>query len=102
MKKRFLFAALLTSMAVMLTGCGDSDKYTTIDASIESKLTKLADSIKAKMESESIDPADVVGVGIGVPGPVTPNGIVKGCVNLGWGDVPVEETLKDKTGFNVN
>lgn len=43
MKKRFLFAALLTSMAVMLTGCGDSDKYTTIDASIESKLTKLAD-----------------------------------------------------------
>lgn len=43
MKKRFLFAALITSMAVMLTGCGNSDKYTTIDASIESKLTKLAD-----------------------------------------------------------
>lgn len=64
-------------------------------------LDDIAESIKSKMEGESIDPADVVGVGIGVPGPVTPNGIVKGCVNLGWGDVPVEETLKDKTGFNV-
>lgn len=38
-------------------------------------------------------------MGIGVPGPVTSTGIVKGCVNLGWGDVPVEEILKDKTGF---
>ena len=43
----------------------------------------------------------MVGVGIGVPGPVTPSGIVKGCVNIGWGDTPVEETLKDKTGFIV-
>lgn len=43
MKKRFLVAALLTGMALMLTACGDSDKYTTIDASIESKLTKIAD-----------------------------------------------------------
>lgn len=61
----------------------------------------IAASIKAKMESDSIDEADVVGIGIGVPGPVTPNGVVKGCVNLGWGDVPVEESLKDKTGFPV-
>ena len=64
-------------------------------------LDDIAQSIKEKMESESVDPADVVGVGIGVPGPVTPNGVVKGCVNLGWGDVAVEETFKDKTGFNV-
>ena len=64
-------------------------------------LDDIAASIKAKIESDSINEADVVGVGIGVPGPVTPNGIVKGCVNLGWGDTPVEESLKDKTGFNV-
>ncbi len=64
-------------------------------------LDDIAESIRAKIENDSIDEADVVGIGIGVPGPVTPNGIVKGCVNLGWGDTPVEESLKDKTGFNV-
>ena len=64
-------------------------------------LDDIAASIKAKIENDSINEADVVGVGIGVPGPVTPNGIVKGCVNLGWGDTPVEESLKDKTGFVV-
>lgn len=64
-------------------------------------LSDIADSINNKMEEESIDPDDVVGIGIGVPGPVTPSGIVKGCVNIGWGDTPVEEILKDKTGFEV-
>ena len=64
-------------------------------------LDDIAASIKEKIESESIDSADVVGIGIGVPGPVTPTGVVKGCVNLGWGDTPVEESLKDKTGFMV-
>ena len=64
-------------------------------------LDDIAESIKAKIEEDSINPADVVGVGIGVPGPVTPTGVVKGCVNLGWGDTPVEESLKDKTGFVV-
>ena len=64
-------------------------------------LSDIADSINNKMEEESIDPDDVVGIGIGVPGPVTPSGIVKGCVNIGWGDSPVEEILKDKTGFEV-
>ena len=62
-------------------------------------LDDIAESIKKKIEEDAIDVNDVVGVGIGVPGPVTATGIVKGCVNLGWGDVPVEEILKDKTGF---
>ena len=53
-------------------------------------LDDIAESIKAKIEEEAISPEDVVGVGIGVPGPVTSTGIVKGCVNLGWGDVPVD------------
>ena len=64
-------------------------------------LSDIADSINDKITTAAIDRADVVGVGIGVPGPVTSAGIVKGCVNLGWGDTPVEESLKDKTGFIV-
>ena len=32
-------------------------------------------------------------MGVGVPGPVGPEGIVNGCVNLGWGVTPVEREL---------
>lgn len=64
-------------------------------------LEDIAASINAKVAEDSIVAEDVVGVGIGVPGPVTPTGVVKGCVNIGWGDTPVEEILKDKTGFSV-
>lgn len=64
-------------------------------------LDDIAASINEKIEKEALDTDDIIGVGIGVPGPVTPSGIVKGCVNIGWGDTPVEESLKDKTGFYV-
>ncbi len=41
-------------------------------------------------ECESLDAAvtDILGVGIGVPGPVK-NNIVSGCVNLGWGNFDI-------------
>lgn len=64
-------------------------------------LSDIADSINDKITTAAIDRADVVGVGIGVPGPVTASGIVKGCVNLGWGDTAVEEILSDLTGFEA-
>ena len=61
----------------------------------------IAESILNKIMENALNREDIVGVGIGVPGPVTPTGIVKGCVNIGWGDTAVEELLKDKTGFSV-
>ncbi len=64
-------------------------------------LDDIAASINGKIKDNVIDAEDVAGIGIGVPGPVTPSGVVKGCVNIGWGDTPVEEILKDKTGFEV-
>ncbi len=64
-------------------------------------LDDIAASINKKVSEKNISSDDIVGIGIGVPGPVTPSGIVKGCVNIGWGDTPVEEILKEKTGFNV-
>ena len=37
-------------------------------------------------------PADgILGVGAGIPGPVTADGVVHRCVNLGWGVFNVEE-----------
>lgn len=38
------------------------------------------------------------GVGIGVPGPVTKDGRVLGCVNLGWGTFDIEKQLSNILG----
>lgn len=47
-------------------------------------LPDVAASIKKVMEEESIDKEDVVGVGVGVPGPVDDSGTIHKAVNLGW------------------
>ena len=64
-------------------------------------LPDVAASIKEKMAEKGIDPAEVQGIGVGVPGPVTPEGVVRKCVNLGWGVFNVEETLSGLTGYPV-
>lgn len=48
-------------------------------------IADIAESIKEKMSANSIDRMDVVGVGIGVPGPVKEDGTVLLAANLGWG-----------------
>ena len=42
-----------------------------------------------------------VGVGVGVPGPVVDQSLVRGCVNLGWGDVNVAQELSRRVGMPV-
>ena len=42
-----------------------------------------------------------VGVGVGVPGPVVDQSLVRGCVNLGWGDVDVAQELSRRVGLPV-
>jgi len=44
----------------------------------------IAASIKAKMDEKGINKDEVVGVGLGVPGPVKDDGTVLVAVNLGW------------------
>ena len=71
-------------------------------------LSDIADSVKAKMAERSIDKADVIGVGMGVPGPVKEDGTVIKCVNLGWGVFNAAEELsglldmKVKVGNDAN
>ena len=64
-------------------------------------LPDVAEAIKGKIAEKAIDPSDVQGIGVGVPGPVTPEGIVRKCVNLGWGVFNVEDTLSELTGYPV-
>lgn len=64
-------------------------------------LSDIAQSIDNKLAQEGISKNDVQGIGIGVPGPVTSDGVVHTCVNLGWGTVDVAEQLKSLTGIDV-
>ncbi len=64
-------------------------------------LSDIAKSLEQKMQQHQITKADVLGAGIGVPGPVTADGMVNHCVNLGWGKKYVTTELAELTGFSV-
>lgn len=64
-------------------------------------LDDVAVAIEGKMQSAGIAKEEVQGIGVGVPGPVTGDGTVLQCVNLGWGEFNVAEVLKKRTGFDV-
>lgn len=62
-------------------------------------LPDIAESIKQKMEEDKITQEDVIGIGIGVPGPITKDGTVLKCANLGWGIFNVAEEVQKLTGI---
>lgn len=64
-------------------------------------LPDIAKAIEDKLTEKNIAKDAVVGVGIGVPGPVNENGEVPCAVNLHWGFKPIEKELKEMTGLNV-
>ncbi|MDE6319392.1 MAG: ROK family protein, partial [Lachnospiraceae bacterium] len=59
----------------------------------EKILPDIADSIRAKLTEKGIAKEDVIGAGVGVPGPVDGNGIVHRAVNLGWGEMNLKKEL---------
>lgn len=61
----------------------------------------IAGSILVKMKQHNIDKKDVVGVGMGVPGPVTEDGTVLLAANLGWGKCNPNNELGDLLGVPV-
>lgn len=52
----------------------------------------IAKALNEDMKEEGLTPSDIQGIGIGIPGPILPDGRVNGCINLGWGvrDIPRE------------
>ena len=64
-------------------------------------LPDIAASIRAHLDKLGIADSEVLGVGIGVPGPVNGKGVVNKCVNLGWGVFNIHEELGKLTGFPV-
>lgn len=64
-------------------------------------LPDIAASIRGYLDSHNIPASDILGLGIGVPGPVNARGVVNKCINLGWGVFNISEELSDLTGFPV-
>ena len=64
-------------------------------------LPDIADTVLKKIAEKGIDKAEVVGLGIGVPGPVEESGEIPCAVNLHWGRKNIEKELGDMTGLSV-
>ena len=65
----------------------------------EAILPDIAASALAKLEEKGIAKEEVSGVGFGVPGPVTKEGVIQMNANLGWRDKHVAKELGELTGL---
>lgn len=74
---------------------------TNTDNGGENILVDVSNAIDNKLAQEKISKNDVQGIGIGVPGPVTSDGVVHRCVNLGWGVRNVADEVSSLTGLKV-
>ena len=73
----------------------------------ENILPDIVKSIKEKNSEKSIETDDILGIGMGVPGPITEDGRVLKCANLGWGIFSVADEMskgvkKVKVGNDAN
>ena len=64
-------------------------------------LPDIAASIRSFLTAYQVNESAILGLGIGVPGPVDGKGVVNKCVNLGWGVFNIAEELSRLTGFPV-
>ena len=60
----------------------------------------IAATVKDVLGKLKTDQNDVIGMGVGVPGPVKSDGTVMKCPNLGWGIFNVADRMKELTGLN--
>ncbi len=64
----------------------------------EKILGDIAEALNEKLTEKQISQEEVIGVGMGLPGPVLPDGYVEVCVNLGWKDMNPEKELSALLG----
>ena len=61
----------------------------------------IAASIKEYMAKKDLTREQIIGIGIGVPGPISDSGLVSKCVNLGWENVDLHKEMSALTGLPV-
>ena len=64
----------------------------------ENILPDIVKSIKEKNTEKSIETDDILGIGMGVPGPITEDGRVLKCAKLGWWIFSVADEMSKLTG----
>lgn len=64
-------------------------------------LPMVADEIQGYMTKHQLFEDDIIGIGVGIPGPVNSSGVVNKCVNFGWGFFNINRALGGLTGLNV-
>lgn len=64
-------------------------------------LPDIAAAIAEKMKQHQLEKAEIAGIGVGVPAPVTEDGVVNGSANIGWGYKEVKRELEELTGLLV-
>ena len=67
----------------------------------EQILPDIAQAIRKYIDENSIPADQLIGIGIGVPGPVDDDGNVNRCGNLGWGVFNIHEALGALTGLPI-
>ncbi|WP_326512857.1 ROK family glucokinase [Clostridium intestinale] len=64
-------------------------------------LKDISKAIEDKIKDRDISKDKIIGIGMGVPGPVEDKGNVLRCVNLGWDIVNVVEVMEELTGLPI-
>ena len=64
-------------------------------------LKDIAQSIESKREEKQMTKEQIIGIGLDAPGPVTDDGTIHVCVNVGWGTFNLVEEFEALTGYIV-
>lgn len=76
---------------------GDLERKWSIDTRLEQDgeliVPDIAKTIQEDIKEAGIDPMTIKGIGVGIPGPILPDGRTNGCINLGWGIKDVRKEL---------
>lgn len=64
-------------------------------------LPDIAAAVNGYLTRKGVDKKSIIGIGIGVPGPVDGKGVVNKCINLGWGVFNIQQALSALTGLPV-
>lgn len=81
---------------------GRKRKKTKAQAGAEAGLNRVIQTIQATLEEAGIAPDQLLGIGVGCPGPLDlDRGIVFEMPNLGWKDTPMKEVLEKAFGCPV-
>lgn len=64
-------------------------------------LPTIADELEKYMNKKGLREDDILGIGVGIPGPVNSSGVVNKCVNFGWGVFNIDRALSGLTGLPV-